>query len=153
MFSLIHFLDEILEKMFERTDDCGLLNLASIWEKFESIAESVFAKRYADQYFVVSNDSRHLSLLNRFDCEIKAIKFMGIDFDVNCWVAQMLEDRANRFEKVTFRNCKIEACLNPMKNVTHLVIRNTILPELPVCRKLVEFELRDTRGFLFSSLE
>lgn len=50
--SLESFPVEILEKIFIRIDDMGLLNLAKTSVRFEAIAQTVFAKRYANQYFI-----------------------------------------------------------------------------------------------------
>lgn len=45
---------EILEQIFIKFDDFGLLNLADTCTRFESIALAVASKRYADQYFVIN---------------------------------------------------------------------------------------------------
>lgn len=45
---------EVLEQIFIKVDDFGLLNLANTCTRFESIALAVAPKRYADRYFLIT---------------------------------------------------------------------------------------------------
>lgn len=45
---------EVLEQIFIKVDDFGLLNLADTCTRFESIALAVVSNRYADRYFVIN---------------------------------------------------------------------------------------------------
>lgn len=45
---------EVLDRIFNTTDDFGLVNLADTCTRFESIALGVASKRYATQYIVIN---------------------------------------------------------------------------------------------------
>lgn len=46
--------NEILEEIFNRTDDFGFLNLANTCTRFDAIALAVASKRYSDRYFIIN---------------------------------------------------------------------------------------------------
>lgn len=51
---ILHLPVEVLEKIFGKVDDFGLVNLADTCTRFESIAIAVASKKYAQQYVVIN---------------------------------------------------------------------------------------------------
>lgn len=57
---------EVLEKMFMRTDDVGLLNLANTCQLSRAKAKHIFSKRYADKYFVINEIEKNRTVILKY---------------------------------------------------------------------------------------
>lgn len=64
---------EVLERIFTKVDDFGLLNLTDTCTRFESIALAVASKRYANQHFKISRYWRLFSI---------GLNFQAVSFTV-----------------------------------------------------------------------
>lgn len=163
--NLLYFPVEVLENIFAKIDDIGLLDLAETCKRFTDIAHYVFAKRYAKQHFVINGECKggnpqlYATIFNRFGCNIKAIKINYEFIDEKSWMVKMLQQHFNQIQKISFEECMFESqdiCLQPMDNITHLTFQTidfnwTI--DLPDCHKLVQLEIRDTHYFSYNSLK
>lgn len=167
--NLEHFPNEILLRIFAGIDDIGLLNLAIINCRFESIAKITFTKRYIGRYFTIDSEAAlhrniYAQQLNRFGHGLRAIKAIGIHgIDNTHWMAQMIDTHlGGHLEKLYFHHCTFKngcVILASHVNITHLTIVDGYSDQwdswihLPQYRHLKKLELRKFHRFTDVSLD
>ncbi|XP_055325875.1 uncharacterized protein LOC129579733 [Sitodiplosis mosellana] len=131
------------------------------------MVREVFAKRYADQYFLIEGESeRHrniyFELFNLFGDSIRAIEANGFqNIDDNHWLIQLLDKHTPNLEKLCFKKCyfkNVDDFLSRHTNITHLTLRNGSCGwkhqiQLPDYRNLKSLELVDFSHISKLSLE
>lgn len=146
----LYFPVEILQKIFIRTDDVTLLNLADTCTRFHTIAKLVFSNRYANQYFVIKGEFKggdpelYSALFNHFGWNITAVKVNTNEYiEKNCWITNMLQPHMHHIKKITFENCELNLNDICFSHVTHWVIRKVQLVQCEelVLRNLVKLEI------------
>lgn len=81
---LDHFPSEIIQEIFARDDDIGLLYLAEMTRRFADIARIVFGNRYAKNYFIINgkrdggDPKVYLQQLKHFGGGVKAIQMTEV---------------------------------------------------------------------------
>lgn len=161
---------KVLETIFFWSDDVGLLNLANTCRCFRTVAEDVFAKRYANKYFVINGEQSwgdagiYAEQFRRFGSSVKAIELNGIrDIDANHWVTKLLRPWISRLEKLKIKSCTLHSndiLSQPMHSATHLsfsdvpILHNTWqCLELPECHNLIKLELCRAKCFSYKSIQ
>lgn len=151
--NLENFPVKILVKIFIRTNNIGLLHLVETCTKFAAIAQGVFAKRYANQYFIVNgynyygDPDYYLATFKHFDSNINALQFNHVDFwdeDDGHYIEKILQPHANHIQRLTFDSCSLITTnqLPQFENITHLVFRNSEVARLPECGNSIKLEIR-----------
>lgn len=138
-------------------DDNSLLCVALTGHRFDTIAQIIFGEKYANKYFVLSNDicnkqqQQKRAVINYFGKRINGIEANGLcNIDENHWMIEMLNAQPDiNLQKLRFIECHFknaDSILSQYMKITHLTFQkctaDTII-QLPVFRELKHFEVRD----------
>lgn len=167
--NLAGFPVEILERIFVRLDDIGLLHLSSTCLRFVDIAQTVFRKRYEDRHFVINDECKggdpevYTAQFNQFGDCIKAIQINGVRH-INSvhWLTKLLQPHITTIEKLALDSCHFKSndfLAQPLHHITHLTFRHISFGssdeckcDLPDCRLLQELEIYESLCFSNKSL-
>lgn len=156
--NLEYFPIDILENIFAKTDDVGLLCLSEISNQFAAITPIGFKRKYANKYFVINGErfggdpKIYSALFNRFGRFITAIQLNHVYIDYLHWIVPILQEHISHIERITLFAChfnpnRINQINELFVNITQLVLRNVTFPNNTISlefRNLKKLEIRGT---------